>query len=327
MRAATFLGDGAIRIDDKPVAPAMPGEVAVDVLACALCGSELRVFKQGWPVTPGHEIVGRVNHPGHAMHGKRVLVYMPIWCGRCEMCLAGHEHLCTADMGLVGWQCDGGYAERVNVPDQCLIEVPDDIPTHLAPLLLDTIATAGHGIRLARRVVQAGRVLVIGAGPIGLGTVLTAQAMGLSDIHIAEIKVKRRELAVHFGAKALTDDVMGLTHRDRFPMVFETTGSHAGRQRALELTAPLGVCVFLGESNTWEVAENKPIRRKDFFITRSFYFPRSEFTANVELLRSDMARYAQLVDEKVPLAELNTLFTAFAAGDCIKPQVSFVVDQ
>ena len=117
---------------------------------------------------------------------------------------------------------------------------------------------------------------------------------------------------------------MGLTHRDRFPMVFETTGSHAGRQRALELTAPLGVCVFLGESNTWEITENKPIRRKDFFIARSFYFPRSEFLANVDLLRSDMDRYAQMVDAwQVPLLELQDLFAAFAVGDRIKPQCSF----
>lgn len=323
MYAATFLGDGAIRIDEKSAAPAAPGEVTIDVLACALCGSELRVFKQGWPVTPGHEIVGRVNHAGHALHGRRVLVYMPIWCGSCAMCEAGHEHLCTADLGLVGWQRDGGYAERVNVPEQCLIEVPDDVPTHLAPLLLDTIATAGHGIRMARRVADSGHVLVIGAGPIGLGTVLTAQAMGLSDIHVAEIKPKRRALAERFGAEAIADDVTGLTHRDRFPMVFETTGSHAGRQRALELTAPMGVCVFLGESNTWEITENKPIRRKDFFIARSFYFPRSEFSANVDLLRSDMGRYAQLVDAQVPLSGLNELFAAFALGDRIKPQCSF----
>ena len=323
MRAATFLGDGVIRIDDKAVPVLREGETAVDVLACALCGSELRVFRQGWPVTPGHEIVGRVNHPGHRLHGRRVLVYMPIWCGTCDMCLSGNEHLCNADLGLVGWQRDGGYAERVNVPDQCLLEVPDDIPTHLAPLLLDTIATAGHGIRLARRIVERGRVLVIGAGPIGLGTVLTAQAMGLAHIHVAEIKSKRRALAVRFGAVALADDIAGLTHRDRFLLVFETTGSHAGRQRALELTAPLGVCVFLGESNTWEINENKPIRRKDFFIARSFYFPRSEYAANIELLRSDLSRYAELVDAQVPLPALNELFAAFAAGDRIKPQCSF----
>ena len=323
MQAASFLGEGKIEVVDKTIAALNVGEVRVDVLACALCGSELRVFKQGWPVTPGHEIVGRVNAPSHRLHGKRALVYMPIWCGRCDMCVAGHEHLCTADSGLVGWQRDGGYAESVNVPEQCLLEVPDDIPTHLAPLLLDTIATAAHGIRMARRLVQYGSVLIIGAGPIGLGTLLTAQNMGIADIHFAEIKPKRRDVALGFGAKALPDDVMGLTHKTRFPMVFETTGSQSGRQRALELTAANGVCVFLGESNTWEITENKPIRRKDFFIARSFYFPRSEFAANVELMRSDLTRYAELIDAQVPLPELNALFTAFAAGDRIKPQCTF----
>ena len=78
--------------------------------------------------------------------------------------------------------------------------------------------------------------------------------------------------------------------------------------------------MFLGESERWEIDEVKAIRRKDFFIARSFYFPLHEFAANIDLLRADRARYLQLVDARVPLEGLHELFAAFAAGDRLKPQ-------
>jgi putative FmdB family regulatory protein len=83
---------------------------------------------------------------------------------KCPECKGGQPHICRNASELIGWQRPGGYAEYLAVPAQCLLPVPDDIPDHLAPLLLDTIGTAGHGVRLARKIVDAGRVLVLGAG-------------------------------------------------------------------------------------------------------------------------------------------------------------------
>jgi len=134
MRAARFHGGGRITIESVPPPCPVAGEVRVDVIACALCSSDLRPLRQGWPVTPGHEIAGRVNEPRHARHGHRVLVYIPAFCGHCAPCRAGHTQFCET-ASLVGWQRAGGYADTVRVPETCLLPVPDDIPDHLAPLL------------------------------------------------------------------------------------------------------------------------------------------------------------------------------------------------
>lgn len=315
MKAARFLGEGRIAIEER-AAPALPaGHVRLDVLACALCGSELRVWKNGWPVTPGHELVGRVNHPGHALHGRRALAYIPVWCGRCAPCARGDTQLCENMGDLVGWQTDGGYADSTIVPEQCLLPVPDDIPTELAPLLLDTIGTPAHGIRLAKKLVSAGPVAITGAGPIGLGAVLAAQKLGFPEVHVAELRANRLEAAIRLGAAALPADAGA-----RFPLVLESSGADAGRQRALELTAPGGVCVFLGESDRWSIEENRALRRKDFWIARSFYFPLREYEDNLALLRADRERYASLVDARAPLAGLEALFAQFARGERLKPQ-------
>src|SRR4051812_31347334 len=80
MRAAKFQGEGRVEILEAPEPQAGAGEVVVRVAACALCGSDLRPWRRGWPVTSGHEIAGRVDQPGHPRHGERVLVYIPVFC-------------------------------------------------------------------------------------------------------------------------------------------------------------------------------------------------------------------------------------------------------
>jgi len=319
MRHALFPGDQQILIGEREAPAPGPGELRLDVLACSLCGSELRVWRGGWPVTPGHEVVGRINAPGHAEDGRRALVYIPVWCGVCDLCKAGQTHLCTAIGELIGWQRHGGYADSLIVPERCLLPLPDDVPTELAPLLLDCIGTPAHGIRLARRLVSAGPVAVIGAGPVGLGGVLAAPALGFPEVWVAEPRAHRRQMAIEFGARDLADET-----RPRFPLVLESSGVDAARQRAIELTAPGGVCVFLGESDRWSIAETRAIRRKDFHIIRSFYFPIGDFQPNLGLLRANRERYRRFVDGRVPLDGLADLFRSFAAGERIKPQ--FAVD-
>jgi len=318
MQAARFAGDRKIEIRQIPLPVPTAGEVLLRVRACSLCGSDLRVFRNGWPVTPGHEILGVVDKPGDRLHGQRCLVYIPVWCGRCDQCQAQRPHLCENATDLMGWQRDGGYAEALAVPRQCLLPVPDDIPDHLATLLLDTIGTAAHGMRLSARLAPSGRVLILGAGPIGLGAMLVALQMGYGPVEVFDPNPMRRGVAAELGGVALES----LEGRPAYPLILECSGNETARQNALERVAAMGAVIQLGEAAGWQVNETKAIRRKDFFYVRSFYFPISEYAANIELLRAHRAQYERLVDERAPLAGLNALFEEFANGRRIKPQLS-----
>jgi threonine dehydrogenase-like Zn-dependent dehydrogenase len=103
--------------------------------------------------------------------------------------------------------------------------------------------------------------------------------------------------------------------------VLECSGKDAARQTALEVVRAHGAVVQLGESDSWNVQETKPIRRKDFYYIRSFYFPISEYVENIEILRQFKAQFERLVDEQVSLEGLEPLFMRFAAGERIKPQL------
>ncbi len=315
MRRAVFSGGGRIEIGEGALPVAGDGEVRVRVGACCLCGSDLRPWRQGWPVTPGHEIAGLVDQPGHPRHGERVAVYIPVHCGDCEECRAGHTNVCRAMTDLVGWQRPGGYAEALNVPGQCLLPLPDDVPMDLAPLLLDTVGTAAHGVRLAMKVVPPGPALVLGAGPIGLGALIVLRRLGFGPVAVVEPQAMRLRIAEEMGGRPTAPEAIG----ERYPLVVEASGKDAARQLALDRVAPRGVVIQLGEADRWTIEETRPIRRKDFFLIRSFYFARDEWPECIDLFRADRASYERLVDARVDLPALPDLFEAFARGERIKP--------
>ncbi len=318
MKKADFRGDGTIVIVEAAVPPPADGEVTVRVSACALCGSEMKQWRNGWPVTPGHEIAGFIEAPGHPRHGERVVVYIPVFCGRCEDCTDGRTHLCR-DKKLIGWQRDGGYADQLIAPERCLMTVPDDIEDRLAPLLLDTIGTTAHGVRLARRIAPSGKALVLGAGPIGLGAILVLQHFGYETIDVIDPVAYRAEVAASLGAQPTSPEQAAT---GRYRVVIEASGKDPARQLALEAVGPEGAIVQIGESEAWAIQETRSIRLKDFFLIRSFYFPISDYADNLEILRRRRDAFARLVDAQAPLDGLPALFVDFAAGRRLKPIVA-----
>ncbi len=241
-------------------------------------------------------------------------VYIPLHCDRCAACKRGDTQMCLEVSSLIGWNRPGGYAEYVPVPENCLLEVPDDIEDSLAPLLLDVIGTSGHAVRFVSRVVpsqEAGPVLVMGAGPVGLGVVLALRSLGYDDIHVADPNATRLAIAQSFGARA---HPVGDTSK-RFALIMECSGAHAARNLGIELVLPRGALVLVGENAApWTIEEGKVFRRKDFYMIRTFYFPVADFEPNVALLRRYKDEYRVLVDRRVRPFELAGEFCTLRQG-------------
>ncbi|RMC36233.1 alcohol dehydrogenase catalytic domain-containing protein [Paracoccus alkanivorans] len=326
MQAADFRGGDRIDIVSRPLPEPAAGEVLLRVAATALCGSDLKPWHAGAQHIAGHEIAGWVQQPGHDLDGQLCAVYIPLHCGECEICLRGDTQSCITISSLIGWNRDGGYAQYLTVPENCLLPVPGDIDATLAPLLLDTIGTSAHALREAARhlVTRSPSVLVTGAGPVGLGVVLAAQALGYAQPDVAEPNPARAAMARQFGA-----NIVPVGSRDRrYDLIVECSGNHAARDLAIHLVLPGGVIVLIGENAApWSVTEDKVFRRKDFALLRTFYFPKGDFAANIELLRANREKYAQLVDDAFPIGELPGKFAAFAEGKSIKPILSFMGEQ
>lgn len=319
MRAVHFAGGQQVETVERPWPTPATNEVLLRVRRTALCGSDGKLWRKGAAQVPGHEIFGVVDQPGHSAHGTRCAVYIPVHCGHCAQCRRGNTHCCESESTLIGWNRDGGYAEAVAVPEQCLLPVPDDIPDDLAPLLLDTIGTAAHALRFVRPLLpdlSKLRVLITGAGPVGLGGLIALRDMGATDVSVADPRAARCALAASLGAHIHPVGDRGT----RFDLVLESSGNLAARDQGLAVVAPQGVMLWVGENDeVWPVTETKPVRRKDFFLVRSFYFPKGDHAANVELLRRRRSDYAQLVDHVFGIEQMADEFPRFMNGERIKP--------
>lgn len=106
----------------------------------------------------------------------------------------------------------------------------------------------------------------------------------------------------------------------RFHAVIESSGAHAARKQGLQIVWPRGVVLLLGENDSpWTIDETRPIRRKDFYMMRSFYFAKADFAAKLGRLRARRDDYRRFVDLRFGLDRFADVFPRFAAGALVKP--------
>ncbi|MHB8620438.1 MAG: alcohol dehydrogenase catalytic domain-containing protein [Chloroflexota bacterium] len=329
MRHAVFLGGGRIMVETAERPTPGPEEVLLRVHFTALCGSDNRLYYRGAKVTPGHEIVGVVEEAGAGAAvslGCRAAVYIPRFCGQCRFCLAGETNRCDRLEGLIGWgDVPGGFAEYVAVPARNLLALPPDIGDDLGVLLLDTIGTTAHGIRLCQQALSSAarsdRAAVVGCGPLGLGALLVLQAMGWGMVGAIDPADRRRDFAVELGGHAFDPADQRLA--GTCAVVVEASGKPAARAVAMSLAEAGGAVLLLGESDDpWTITPSVALRRRDCAYVRSFYFPIGDLAENLELLRSRRARFQRLLGPIVPLNHLSETYADFIAGKTIKPLIT-----
>ncbi len=230
MKAAVWYGRRDVRFMDIPEAPAPgPGEVKLKVGWCGICGTDLHEYAAGpiftqvntphplsgrmAPLTPGHEFAGTVVEVGKGVTaykvGDRVSPNPLLRCGECVYCKQGYPHLCTG-IGFLGCHSDGGFAEYVTlnatrgtdiVP--VLYKLPDNVSLE-AGATVEPLAVAVHAVKKGK-LAQGESVVVVGAGPIGICTVMAAKAAGAGQIIVMETSAGRRAFAEKAGATAVID--------------------------------------------------------------------------------------------------------------------------
>ena len=327
MFAAKFEGNQVAVIIEKEMPVVGPEDVLLKVAYCGLCGSDKRLFYNGHNVTPGHELSGTVVAKGSQVDnpdiGARGIVYIPLFCGKCPECLGGYPSRCETKPGLVGWQVDGGYGEYIAVPARNLILLPEDISLREGVLLLDTISTPAHGIRLCLQSMGKGMptgAAVLGCGPLGLGSLLVLKAMGCAKIYAYDVAASRLAIAVSFGATPLTEHNDGL--QDSIPLVLEASGHMDGRAMALDLVKAGGAVLLLGENNAqWCITPSPRLRRKDCAYIRSFYFTLDEMAQNFQWFRACRENFNSLVSKVGRLPEVEAFHREFCLGETIKPMI------
>jgi threonine dehydrogenase-like Zn-dependent dehydrogenase len=237
MKAAVFAGPGTLGIVDKKVPEPAPGWVRLAVGAVGICGTDLHLYHgmhgDMTGLQPGHEVAGVIDAIGEGVTratGAKVALEPITACGECFECRSGHQNRCPQHR-LFGVTARGGMAEYLCVPSTCLHVLPNDLNDNVAALA-EPMAVCVRGIRLGQ-VGLGHRVAVLGAGTIGLLSVLAARDAGAGEIYVTARYPHQGELARALGAThvfATIEQLIEAVGPASMDVVIETVG---GRSNAL----------------------------------------------------------------------------------------------
>lgn len=212
MKALVYGGIGKRTLEDRPK-PALkdPTDALVRILKTTICGTDLHIVKGDVPsVTPGrilgHEGIGMIEQTGAGVSsfhaGDRVLISCISACGRCDSCRKGMYSHCAYGGWILGNTVDGTQAEYVRIPwaDTSLYHIPTQADQEALVMLSDILPTGYECGVLNGKIKPGDSVAIVGAGPVGLASLLTAQFYAPGEIIMIDVDANRLEMAKQFGA-------------------------------------------------------------------------------------------------------------------------------
>ncbi len=239
--AAYYRGGKSFAVEQAQATDPGPGEAAIRVAYCGICGTDMHVYhgnmdaRVGLNRVIGHEMSGVVEAVGEGVDtvepGQKVVVRPLDHCGECPACKRGHQHICQ-NLKFLGLDTDGAMQEIWSVPAHTLHVLPDDLRMDHAALI-EPVAVACHDVRLSD--LQPGEdVVVIGGGPIGILVAMVARDAG-GNVVISEVNPNRLAIAEKLGFDTInpieTDLVSTINARtgDKgADVVFEVSGTQPG---------------------------------------------------------------------------------------------------
>ena len=302
------------------------GEVVVKVGRCGICGSDLHMTedatygcKHGDVL--GHEFAGEIVDLGREAEGLRIgdlVSVIPLKsCGHCEHCRKGEVQWCEG-FGLQG----GGYAEfALTRPNQC-VKLPAEVS--LADgAIIEPLAVALHGVNLSG--MKAGdRVLVLGAGPIGLAVAFWARQLGAARVAVQDVATFQQERALDMGADGFVvdpADPVGSAERELggpADVVFECVGIPGLIDQAVRQVRNRGTILLLGLCTRPDTFNSFAMLQKEVRLVTSAFFTRQEYEAALDVLNRGAMEPRLLVSDTISLEATPDVFETLKqrSGQC-----------
>lgn len=294
MRAAVLHGPGDVRIDEVPEPVPGRGEVLVAVAACGICGSDLRMYRHGGSSVPpepfGHEFAGTIVERGpdvdpleHPL-GARVVVNPIYACGACVRCTASMPHLCEhirfhgcfAGMG-------GGMSQRTVVRAEMAVPLPPDLSFELGALV-EPLAVGHHAVALADTELDD-RVIVVGAGPIGIATALALRARGVEELLVVERSETRRSMAGQLGLETV-DPTEASARMFGARIAFDCAGTPAALAFGIDAVVARGTLVIVAAYHGMLPVPAMSLMTSERRVISSFAYAPGTFAQVIDLMAS-----------------------------------------
>jgi alcohol dehydrogenase len=334
MQALVYHGPGERSWDTVPDPTLQePTDVIVRIDSSTICGTDLHILKGDVPeVAPGtilgHEAVGTIVETGPAVTtfapGDRVLVSCITACGRCRFCKEGHYGLCTGGGGWIfGHLVDGLQAEFARVPfaDTSVYKIPRELSDEQVLFLADILPTAYEVGVLNGKVEPGDTVVVVGAGPIGLATIMTAKLHTPGQIVAVDLDDTRLGKALDFGADVVVNNgvedavarIMALTDGLGADVAIEAVGVPETFELCTELIRPGGRVANVGVHGHAATLHLEKLWIRDVLITTGLVDTSTTSTL-LKLIASGRLDPTVFATHRFPLGETMEAYDVFGAA-------------
>jgi D-arabinose 1-dehydrogenase-like Zn-dependent alcohol dehydrogenase len=325
MRAALLEQFGRpLRLTSLVDPCAGPGEVLIKVRAVGLCATDLKVVNGQLPATPlpivpGHEVAGEVAADSQDFEaGQRVACYLYAPCGHCRWCAAGNDTLCpTAER--IGRNVHGGLAELICVKRENALPFSDRLSFDKAAVAMDAVTSAWRAVKIRGAVGRRERVLIAGAGGLGLNAVQVAASCG-ARVGVLDPLPSHREAAERVGAEATASPDASAAIRtflgDGADVGLEASGTRAGFDALVSSLSPGGRLVCCGYTpGVFYGADSDVLVRSELTVIGSRAGSRED--ARTALAAVEAGQIAPYVSASFALDEVNTALERLAGAQAV----------
>jgi L-iditol 2-dehydrogenase len=334
MLAAVYHGPNDLRVEQVPVPKIEPDEILLKMVAASVCGTDLRIlhgnhrlYPPGTIRIPGHELVGDIEEIGSEvkglLKGQRFFIAPNIGCGHCRQCIAGNNNRCE-NYTAFGINIDGAFSEYIRVPAACirqgnLIPISMNVDPAVAALA-EPLSCSLHGQR-PLNIRPGDRVLVMGAGPIGIIHMMLAKLHGAGRVWVSEMIPDRIEQARKLGADRVIDlnsenqdeVIRSETNGQGADVIIVAAPSPQAQEAALQIAGIGGRINFFGG-----LPKDKPtinfdsnlVHYKELIVTATTACSTQDCVDASAIINSKRIDLSPLVSAKYPLKDTLEGFAA-----------------
>ncbi|GAB3552090.1 NAD(P)-dependent alcohol dehydrogenase [Arthrobacter tumbae] len=319
MRASLLRKQGDVGLETLPVPALGDDQVLVQVVAVGVCGSDVHYYEHGrigpyvvdHPLILGHELSGRIVAVGARVDasriGERVAVEPQRPCRVCDQCRHGRYNLCSDIEFYATPPVDGAFTEYVTIQADFAYPVPDSVSDEAAAL----IEPLSVGIWACQKaeVGPGSRVLVAGAGPIGIIAAQTARAFGAAEVHISDISPDRLAFALQHGATHALDARTGTMAGLEVDAFIDASGAAQAVRDGILAVKPAGRVILVGLGADDVALPVSYLQNREIWLTGIFRYANT-WPLGIELVASGAVNLDVLVTGRYGLADAEDALIA-----------------